>query len=297
MWALGRLPGGPALYRKATRDWLGTQATHVDKLARVVPGYAAIFASLGIDLDGRRMAVLDPGLTPFWPMACWILTGQASHHIQTEAQFLDKYVSRAAGGVLESLQGHGGSRWSQVEGLRWAKSVDSVLAACRAIQHSGVHPGNLSLEDAAVDLLHSGGTLEHFTRIELREFLREARRVIASGGIYSAVHDHRDHLYHADKGIEPMNHLRHSEVAYRLLYGHRLLFHNRIPPTDVAHMIEEAGFERIALRRMVLPEQKYVSDEEVLEARPGCSRLARQHSGLSPLDLRTAACHYIYRRP
>jgi hypothetical protein len=31
----GRLPGGPKLYRSITRDRLGTQAMHVDKLARV----------------------------------------------------------------------------------------------------------------------------------------------------------------------------------------------------------------------------------------------------------------------
>lgn len=37
--AFGYLPGGPSLYRTATRDLMGTQATHVDKLQRVWPDF------------------------------------------------------------------------------------------------------------------------------------------------------------------------------------------------------------------------------------------------------------------
>jgi SAM-dependent methyltransferase len=297
LWALGWMPGGAALYRKATRDWMGTQATHVDKLSRVVPGYATVFAAHGIALEGARLAVYDPGLTPFWPMACWLLSGRESHHLQGEAHFLDKYVSRAAGGVLDSLIGQGGGRYGEIEPLRWAESVENVLATCHATQYRDVKPNALPLQDQSVDLLHSGGVLEHLKPGELQCFLREAFRVLARGGTYSAVHDHRDHLYHADKRIEPMNHLRHSEPVYRLLYGHRLLYHNRLPPSEVVRMIEDAGFEQVAMRRMVLPEQKYVSDEEVLQSRPGCSRPSGRHRSTSPLDLRTAACHYIYRKP
>jgi hypothetical protein len=38
----GRAPGGFAAYRALTRGRLGTAATHVDKLARVWPGYVAL---------------------------------------------------------------------------------------------------------------------------------------------------------------------------------------------------------------------------------------------------------------
>jgi len=276
---------------------LGTQATHVDKLSRVVPGYARLFDSLGIRLQGSRVAILDPGLTTYWPMACWSLTGEPSEHLQLEARFLSKYVSRSAGGVTESLRELAPEHVATIEALRWAKGTEEVLRACHATERREVNPSRLPLADASINLFHSGGTLEHFKPKSLEGLVQEAVRVLVPGGVYSAVHDHRDHLYHADKTIEPMNHLRHAEPVYRLLYGHRLLYHNRLPPTRVTAILENAGLEQVAVRRMTLPEQKYVTDEEALKASVGCSRLARKHRAISELDLRTAACHYLFRKP
>ncbi len=297
LFALGWIPGGPTLYRRATRDWLGTQATHVEKLSRVVPGYARLFDSIGFQLKGSRVAILDPGLTTYWPMACWLLTGEQSEHLQLEAHFLPKYVSRSAGGIAESLKEIAPDRLATIESLRWARSPEDVLSACHATEHREVDPSRIPLKDASVDLFHSGGTLEHFEPMKLEELIRDAVRVLVPGGIYSAVHDHRDHLYHADKSMEPMNHLRHAEPVYRLLYGHRLLYHNRIPPMRVAELLKRAGLEQVAMRRMTLPDQKYVTDEEVMRANVGCSRLAARHRSIIELDLRTAACHYLYRKP
>ena len=38
------------MYRTVTREWMGSQATHVDKLRRVWPGYVAVWRDLGIEL-------------------------------------------------------------------------------------------------------------------------------------------------------------------------------------------------------------------------------------------------------
>src|SRR2546421_412739 len=43
--AFGRAPGGARFYRRLTREWAGTQATHVDKLRRVWPRYVEVWQS------------------------------------------------------------------------------------------------------------------------------------------------------------------------------------------------------------------------------------------------------------
>lgn len=50
--AFGRLPGGPRFYRTLTRDVMATQATHVDKLKRVWPGYVEVWQSQGRLVSG-----------------------------------------------------------------------------------------------------------------------------------------------------------------------------------------------------------------------------------------------------
>jgi hypothetical protein len=114
------------------------------------------------------------------------------------------------------------------------------------------------------------------------------------------VFDHRDHLHHADARRPYLWHLRLSPTTYRLLCGHRLLYHNRLFPGEVMKLFEAAGFERIAVRRLVLPDHCFVdTDEAVLAGEPGIARdaLSARFWEASDVDLRTAAAHYLYRKP
>jgi hypothetical protein len=95
-------------------------------------------------------------------------------------------------------------------------------------------------------------------------------------------------------------HLRLSPRTYAALCGHPLMYHNRLLPSQVCGLFERAGFERIAVRRMVLPSRAYVDDEEeALSGTPGIdrSRLAAPFRSATDADLRTAAAHYLYRKP
>jgi SAM-dependent methyltransferase len=150
-----------------------------------------------------------------------------------------------------------------------------------------------------VDLCHSGGILEHCHPEELTAFLRECFRILRPGGVASHVFDHRDHLHHADHGWPFLAHLALPDPLYTLLCGHPLTYHNRLPPAQVMPLFEAAGFEKIADRRLILPDRRYVEGEEALAGRPGVHRslLARRFRKLSEVDRRTAAAHYLYRKP
>lgn len=291
-------------YRTLTRDWMSSQATHVDKLQRVWPGYVDVWRSrAGLDLNGADVWVHDGGWTPFPFFANLLVTGKAGFVTNRDGRMLDRYLGRAVNGAISCelpaylpLK----ERRSQLEPLRWAPTISEAIEAIGGKLREGIKPQDIPLDANSVDLCHSGGTLEHYRPDPLQAFLREAMRILRPGGVMSHVFDHRDHLHHADADWPYLAHYSMSPRAYRLLYGNPLMYHNRLLPKQVATLFEIAGFERIALRRMMLPSKRYVEDEtDMADGALGIQRrrLAASFSHASDDDLRTAAAHYLYRKP
>lgn len=302
LFAFGRAPGGPALYRALTRGVLGTYATAVDKQARVWPGYIRQWTErAGLRLQGAELWVHGAGETPFATLAMYLLSGSGGVVTNPHAGFLPRYIAGAVDGALAAElapEARDPSRRAQVRSLRSARTVEELLRALGGAMHAHVAPERVPLQSGSRALCHSGGELEHYTPAELDAFLAECRRVLRPGGLASHIVDHRDHLHHADRRLPFLAHLALPEGAYDTLFRHALGYHSRLTPTQVAERFERAGFERIALRRMRYPERQYVEDAAILQGAPGLPRraLARAHRGISEEDLRTAAAHYVYRR-
>ena len=300
--AFGRVPGGSRLYRTVTRDWMATQSSHITKLGRVWPGYVKVWRGAGLELEGADVWIHEGGWTPFVFLANHLVTGRGGVVTNREATMLDRYVGAAVNAAvsceLDDVPGVPDRR-DALERLRWSSRVCDVVGSVRGRLLEHVDVGSLSLPDASVDLCHTGGALEHLRPAQLRAFLSECRRIVRPGGLMSHVLDHRDHLHHADPAWPYLSHLRWSPTAYEVLFGHPLLYHNRLLPSKVAPMFEEEGFEPVALRRLVLPSHEWVDDErEANAAAPGIARrrLAFAFRHASEADLRTAAAHYVYRR-
>ena len=302
LWGFGRVPGGARLYRKLTRELMGTQATHVDKLRRVGPGYVSAWRDrCGLTLDGLDIWIHEAGWTPFWPMFNFLITGEAGVTTNVEGRVLDRYLSRAVNGALDAVKGETvcRTRRRQVEALRWMQRVDEAFSAIGATAHERVDPTALPLADESCDLCHSGGALEHYPPVELTGFLEECWRVLRPGGVASHVFDHRDHLHHADARLPFLAHLALPGPLYSLVAGHPLLYHGRLLPADVQRMFEVVGFERIGVRRLILPDRVFVDGCDTLRGAVGLPRamLAPRFRHISDVDLRTAAAHYLYRKP
>lgn len=254
LFAFGRTPGGARFYRELTRNWRGTQATHVDKLRRVWPHYVRVWtdAPCSLTMEGLDIWVHEAGWTPFPLLVNYLLTGKGGVVTNSQARLLDRYLARAVNGALATdlpADLVPAPRRDVVEALRWETSVEEACHRTVGTALSVADRRALPLPDSACDLCHSGGALEHYTPDALKAFFAECYRVLRPGGIASHVLDHRDHLFHADKQRSFLAHLALSEPAYNLLYGHALTYHNRLLPSQVAALLEEAGFERIAVRR------------------------------------------------
>jgi len=303
LFACGWVPGGAHLYRELTRNVMGTQRTHVDKLSRVWPGYVEVWGSrCGLCLEGLEVWIHEGGWTPYPFLINYLITGNGGAVTNSQAHTLDRYLAHAIEGALTTTLPATlipPERRAFLTALsETARSADAI-AAVGGRSYSGISPAKIPLHSNSSDLCHSGGALEHYRPETLSAFLRECYRVLRPGGMASHVFDHRDHLHHADTRRPFLAHLAVSDPRYAAFYGHALLYHNRLLPEQVMRVFEEAGFELIAVRRMIYPERRYVEGEAALEGQPGIdrTRLKGRFQDASEVDLRTAAAHYLYRKP
>jgi SAM-dependent methyltransferase len=303
LFVVAHLPAGSRAYHAVTRGLLRSQRRVVRKLQRVWPGYARLWRErCGLDLEGRTIWVHEPGWAPFAPLASYLLSGCGGVLTSTAEPPSSRYVRLTVRAVLEAqLDGDPatrGDRRARVAGLAGG-GVAALLRATGCELATGVDPTALPLAGASTDLCHSGGVLEHYTPDMLAGFLRESFRILRPGGVASHVYDHRDHLRHVDPGWPFLLHMALPDRVYQAAFGHPLLFHNRLAPAQVMSLFEAAGFERIAARRFVLPDKRYVEADAASAGEAGVpawlqsGRLGR----LSAEDRHTAAIHYLYRKP
>jgi len=299
LFAVAHLPGGPRAYHAVTRGLLRSQRRVILKLRRVWPGYARVWRErCGLDLEGRIVWVHEPGWVPFAPLASYLLSGRGGLLTSTAGPPSDRYIAASVRAILESElaaeSAAGPDRRARISDLIDADTA-GLLAATRTEIATGVDPSALPLGNASADLCHSGGALEHYRPKVLAAFLRESFRVLRPGGVASHVYDHRDHLRHVDARWPFLLHMALPDDVYRILLGHRLMFHNRLAPGEVMALFEAAGFERLAVRRFVLPDKRYVDGDAAQAGEAGApgwmntGRLAR----LSVEDRHTAAIHYL----
>jgi SAM-dependent methyltransferase len=301
LFAVAHLPGGHRAYHAVTRGLLRSQDRVSRKLQRVWPGYARVWReSCGLDLEGSTIWVHEPGWVPFAPLASYLLTGQGGIVTAAGDHPSGRYVRTAVRAALDAgFDGAGSAdRRAQLASLE-GTDLQDLFRSTVTRPMLGVDPARLPLTAGAADLCHSGGILEHYPPTLLAAFLRESYRVLRPGGVASHVYDHRDHLRHVDPGWPFLLHMAFPESVYRALFGHPLLFHNRLAPAEVMALFEGAGFQPIASRRFVLPDKRYVDahpeavGEAGIPAWLGSGRL----SALSTEDRHTAAIHYLYRKP
>ena len=220
----------------------------------------------------------------------------------SEGHTLDRYLAHAIEGALTTAVTETlipPERRAFLKSSSTQTSASEVLSTVGGLSFEHVSPYKIPLSSNSIDLCHSGGALEHCRPETLTQYLHECYRVLRPGGIASHVFDHRDHLHHADTRRPFLSHLAGSQLAYTAFYGHPLLFHNRLLPEQIVMLFEEAGFECIAVRRMIYPDRRYVEGEATMEGVPGVDRgrLQSWFQNASEIDLRSAAVHYLYRKP
>lgn len=301
LWLIGQLPRGPRAYHALTCGLLGSQAFHPKKLAGVWPRYAELVAAHGQPMEGARVWVHEAGWTPFSALAAYLLSGRGATLTNgAHVRVLDRYVRASVEAALAMPLGDDARRRARREALAALgaeRGARCLVDATGGTIFNAVAPTAVPLDDASIDLVHSGNALEHYPAATLRGFLAEQRRILRPGALASHVVDHRDHLCHVDPRWPTHAHLAWSDAVYGSLFGHPLLHHNRLSPTELRALFEGAGFEVLAVRRAG-EGRVYVDDAHLADAPSGVPSWADgpRARSWSHLDQRTAYAHYLLRR-
>ena len=300
---------GEKFYRYITRDILDTQRSHIIKLHRVWPGtFRQIQEVYGRSLNKKTICIHEVGWTPFWPCINFLVSGSGGVLVNTGflgSTLLMRHLVFAINQTIDLVgKLHPGIKVPQkridlLNSLRWSGTLDKFLDKTDSRYVEGCEPAKLPIQDESVDIIYSGGQLEHYPEPLLRKWLGEALRVLKPGGLLAPVFDHRDHLYHFDHGIPFLNHYRYPDFFYNTTHRSRLLYHNRMTPQQTVQMFEQSGFTKLKLRRLVLPENSWIDEEDDLQGSPGLERnlLSKRFNNISEADLHTAAGHYIFEKP
>ncbi len=309
LFIFGSTRSGTRLYEYLTHSVLGTQSGWIDKYRRTWPERLETFVKLSNSpLEGQRIMIHETGCVPVLACMNYLTCGNGGVLVNSHLgwdRLLQRYLAESINAALAiapelaQLTPVPEERIDKLDSLRWSDSLDSFLNATETIIIENADPAKLELEDTCVDLVFSGGALEHYRPIQLAGWLSEAFRTMKAGGVIAPILDHRDHLHHFDATLPFLYHYQTSDSIYRLTHSSQLLYHNRLLPEQVASMFEEVGFKRIGIRRMTLPSSHFYEEGEDLTGDKGTDRrrLARRFREATDDDLLTAAAQYCFRKP
>ena len=132
--------------------------------------------------------------------------------------------------LLQQIRSFDATRQTSVESLR-SLGVDYRV---------GDFPG-ASLPPASIDLIVSHAVLEYIAAAPFRELLDAFRRVLKSDGAMSHWIDFSDEYAYFDKSISPLNFLKYSDWAWRII-NNPIIPLSRLRIDDVRRLFSDAGF-------------------------------------------------------
>jgi hypothetical protein len=232
------------------RDFDGTVASKVADWSYMADSMVAHGASPG----GLRYLEIGTGWFPTLPL-CWSLAGAASVVTFDLTRHLNLGLTLRLLGLLETqlpLISRAGARdvervEADYERLKGASSVGDLLDRARVEYRAPADMTKSGLPAESVDVVFSNSVLEHVPRDIISEMMQESLRVLRRGGLALHSANCGDHYAYFDKNITSINYLTFSEEEWRF-WNNKLLFQNRLRPSDFLGLAEMAGLQIVWTR-------------------------------------------------
>lgn len=289
------LPRGAELYRWLAREVAGTNARMPYKWFRVLPARVELLqARFGPQARAQRMWCYDCGATMAAGLAMAVASDAPGLLTSRRAELSDRYCEVSRRVLAEKgppLAEMSRAPEGRVARLLAASEGRDAVAALRAVGMTYA-PSHAAAQEpewkGRIGCIFSGGTLEHYTPEELESEVAAMAQALQPGGVMSHVVDHRDHRWHADKGLSPLAHLTLSEEDFGRAFGNRLEYHNRWLRSDYAALFTRHGF--------------HVEGLEVIAYGPELpplpeARLADPFRGRPESDYRCLVTRFVATRP
>lgn len=168
---------------------------------------------------------------------------------------------------------------------------------------------HLNLADNSFDLHFSYAVFEHVPGPEISAILKEAKRLLRSGGLLSHSIDLSDHFAYDDDSVAKINFLQFSDQQWSRWAGSQYMYHNRLRASAVFKLFEEAGVQITrraqtldersleALKRgfpldpqfvSAAPEELAITNVSVIGHFAGAEKAAAMNSGFQSKERQTA---------
>lgn len=292
-----RLPGGTHIYR-LIQQRLGS--LEPDPFKRL-PQHAEMIQGLrraGVQLAGARCVEVGTGHMPIAPVGFWLAGASevvtVDLHCRLDLSLTSRMLHRMAADrerVVDLYRG-----LLEPDDLRdrlatIGRNAGRPLELFERLGIRYVAPGDaaaLPHADGTVDVHFSMTVLEHIEPRALAAVLREARRVLAPGGL--AVHfvDPSDHFAHQDASITRINFLRYADQEWQRIAGNQFSYANRLRGSQLAQAFADAGLRLERVDTSV--------DRRSVDALRAGFPLADEFRGFDVDDLCTTTWR-VYARP
>jgi ubiquinone/menaquinone biosynthesis C-methylase UbiE len=252
--ALGHTPAGDRIHLALQRRGGGLRSFDRECQTKIEDWRLMVehFRTLGLPLRDARLMEMGSGWYPTFPF-CMFLAGAArvhtldlTHHLQADMTIrLAERIGDAIDVIVEA-----GDR-SRAEVTRLHDHLVSTLrrggsperATGGTVRYSApADARRTNFADGSFDVVYSNTVLEHVPAEDIVLCMREARRILKSGGTMIHSINCGDHYAYVDPSIHQLNYLRYSEAAWRK-WDNPFLYQNRLRAKDFVAMAEECGFE------------------------------------------------------
>ena len=111
------------------------------------------------------------------------------------------------------------------------------------------------------DICISTTALEHFSILDLQNYLLDLKKVLNDNGLISSLIDYSDHYSHTDKNINTLNFLSYSKKEWEK-YNNSYLYQNRLRHQDYKKLFIDRGYKIVKIiKGNVTSPNKKISNE------------------------------------
>jgi SAM-dependent methyltransferase len=293
---LSTVPGGSSVYYTGQALVGGFRDFSVD--SKVSRGSQLLKSLWKVESDFRNFSAVEigTGWTPILPLIFWLYGQEECHTYDISRLLKNSLVVTSAIQIVDlfieaSQEVNSKLRPERVALLRKLIQqpnikADQILATCNISYHAPADASATQLPDASADLVYSNNVFEHIRKPDIISILKEAYRVLRSGGYMLHFVDLSDHFAHADPSISRINFLQFSEESFSR-YNSKFIFQNRLRAPVYRQIVLDQGFEIVCWETSL--------DKSALY-QLSAFNLDKAFKHLSPEELCTTGLQIIARR-
>src|SRR5262245_28728287 len=193
--------------------------------------------SIGVDIERSELFEIGTGWYPTFPICLYlvgarkVITFDLNRFLkpdltlrcaQTIAEQLDSISTFSKRSLEEITEAHS----ALVQGLSTGASLSEVTGG-RVKYVAPADACSTGLSPDSIDVVFSNSVLEHVPEPTIVGMMREARRILKTGGIVFHSVNCGDHSAYVDSSVNQLNYLRYSEAEWRKWNNH-FLYQNRL---------------------------------------------------------------------